>query len=50
MPVRGSVLVVIRAPVANPVAAWIGIAAYAPTEVELSRMTASPVSPSNLMG
>src|SRR5438309_2209999 len=34
----------------GPGAAWIGVALYAETAVPLTRRTASPISPSNLIG
>src|ERR1700730_5556329 len=39
-----------RAPLFKVGSAWVGLALYAPSAVPLGRMTASPISPSNLIG
>src|ERR1700730_18037508 len=39
-----------RAPFAKVGSAWIGMALYEPSAVPLTRRTASPISPSNLIG
>src|ERR1700730_8719185 len=39
-----------RAPFAKAGSAWIGVAVYEPSALPLTRRTASPISPSNLIG